>query len=93
VINLSINATSGFIAPIRYASQFDMAYQNWGIIGMILYYPIIFGNFLLCIKILEYGLESGWSDSTIFFLYLSAMFIPLMIGIPAILTLQRMVVN
>jgi len=79
--------------PIRYANQFDMAYQNWGFWGMVLFYPVLFLNFLSCIKIIEYGIESGWGQDLIYLLTFSAMFLPIMIGIPLIWEIQRMVVN
>jgi hypothetical protein len=39
MINLSINGTVGFTPPIQYMSIFDILFQCWGWLGMILFFP------------------------------------------------------
>lgn len=79
---------------LLYLSQFDIAYRSWGFWGMVLFYPAIFGNFLLGIKIIETGIEKKWdADYIIHPLLIASIFLPLMIGMPLIWIVQRMVVN
>jgi hypothetical protein len=47
MINLSINTTPGFVPPIQYMSIFDILFQCWGWLGMILFFPANICKFLM----------------------------------------------
>lgn len=70
---------SNILRPIPIFGPFDIPYQFGGTLWMILYYPLIFGNMLLCIKILELGSENGWGQDLTFTLAISSMFILMLI--------------
>ncbi len=71
-------------SPISYLSQIEIVSQSWGNWSPAVYYAAIFLNFLLCIKIYDYGVDAGWGIDFTLFLSISAMLVPIMIGLPLI---------
>jgi hypothetical protein len=60
------NGISPEITKIPMMNQFDMAYSMGGQYWMILYWPVIFINFLLVMKLIEYGLLNNCDYDLIF---------------------------
>ena len=73
----SYNST--IFRPIPILGPFDLPYNFGGNLWMILYYPVIFGNMLLCIKILELGSENGWGQDLTFALVFCSIFLVMLI--------------
>lgn len=77
---------------IPFMNQFDLAYNAGGFWWMVLYYPVIFGNFLLCMKLFEYGISKGWGKDLTTLIVITAMFIPCLIIYPSLWILNTQVV-
>jgi hypothetical protein len=86
---LEINTSPALKSPISYLSQIEIVSQSWGYWAPAIYYAAIFINFLFCIWLLDYGCDAGWGFDLSAILSISAMFIPIMIGVPAIWLLSK----
>jgi hypothetical protein len=69
--------------------QIEIVSQSWGYWAPAIYYGAIFVNFLLCIWLIDYGFDSGWGIDLTLLLSISAMLVPVMIGVPAIWLLSK----
>jgi hypothetical protein len=70
---------SNIFQSVPVLGPFDAPHLFGGNLWMVLYYPLIFGNMLLCVKILELGSENGWGQDLTLMLAFSSMFIIMLI--------------
>ena len=59
------NGISASIGHVPMMNEFDKAYSMGGLYWMILFWQAIFVNFVLTIKLIEYGLINDWSPDSI----------------------------
>ena len=86
---INLNGNPILKSPISYLSQIEIIQQNWGSWAPIFYYAAFFINFLLCIWIIDYGFDSGWGIDLTMLLSISAMLLPVIIGLPLIWLISK----
>ena len=73
------NYNANIFQTVPVLGPFDAPYLFGGNLWMILYYPLIFGNMLLWVKIVELGAENGWGQDLTIILTICSMFIVMLI--------------
>lgn len=71
----TLNVPALEISKVPMMNQFDMAYSMGGFYWMVLYYPVIFLNFIAMIRVIEYCHENNWPPDMIAVIFTVMLFI------------------